>query len=92
MKFIELNNTKLKFFDSESPYISYDGIVNINPFLVEVVAEKYLHSKDQPFVARIKLSSGRYYDVRFSSTFERNDFIEKVKAAVFDCYKCCDKK
>jgi hypothetical protein len=26
MKFIELNNTKLKFFDNEVPYIACDGV------------------------------------------------------------------
>lgn len=92
MKFIELNNTKLKFFDSEVPYIACDGVVNINPFLVEAVVEKYLWGKDKPFVVSIRLSSGRYYDVMFASTLERDVFIEKVKTIIFNCYKRCNKE
>ena len=76
MKFIELNNTKLKFFDS----------------LVEAVVEKYLWGKDKPFVVSIRLSSGRYYDVMFASTLERDVFIEKVKTIIFNCYKRCNKE
>lgn len=92
MKFIELNNTKLEFFDSEVPYIACDGVVNINPFLVETVVEKYLWGKDKPFVVSIRLSSSRYYDVMFASTLERDVFIEKVKTIIFNCYKRCNKE
>lgn len=91
MKFIELNNTKLNFFYSEVPYIACDGIVNINPFLVEPVVEKYLWGKDKPFVVSIRLSSGRYYDVMFASTLKRDMFIKEVKNIIIECFEWYNK-
>lgn len=91
MKFIELNNTKLNFFYSEVPYIACDGIVNINPFLVEAVVEKYLWGKDKPFVVSIRLSSGRYYDVMFASTLKRDMFIKEVKNIIIECFEWYNK-
>lgn len=84
MKFIELSNAKYKLYDSV--HIECDGIININPFLVESVIEKYNWGSEVPFVARIELSSSKYYDVVFPSTFEREKFIKGIKHKISDCY------
>lgn len=84
MKFIELSNAKYKLYDSV--HVECDGIININPFLVESVIERYNWGSKVPFVARIELSSGKYYDIVFSSTFERVKFIKQIKNKITECY------
>lgn len=86
MKYIELDNTKLTFYRSDNLLVAADGIVTINPFKVEVIEEIYRYGTTVPFVARIGLSSGKGYEVVFSSTFARDKFIKNIKEFVSATY------